>query len=128
MSTTLIPSAARLRNRATLGPINRIGQRLSAGAAPGSVLITGAGGGLGSALVDAFAAAGWRTLAGFHRPNFPAEPPTTGAARVVAVAVNWRAWAMRVARTLRTAPMRPGMETRWVGTAVVGAVWSMGGW
>lgn len=36
------------------------------------VLITGAAGGLGQALTGAFAAAGWRVAAGFHRTPIPA--------------------------------------------------------
>src|SRR4051812_5425959 len=48
-------------------------------------------------------------------------PRRRGAAtRVVAVAAKWRAWAMRAARTLRTAQMRPGMG--WVGVGAAGAV------
>lgn len=45
---------------------------------------------------------------------------------VVAVAAKWRAWAMRVARTVRTAPMRPGMGRGFAWVGVVGAVRAMG--
>src|SRR6185312_15963509 len=58
-------------------------------------------------------------------PKTAAAVANSGAdTRVVAVAAKWRAWAMRAARTLRTAAMRPGMGR--VGAGVVGAVPVMG--
>ena len=60
-------------------------------------------------------------------PKTAAAVANSGAAtRVVAVAVKWRAWAMRAARILRTAPMRPGMERGLVGGCVLGSVWVTG--
>ena len=60
-------------------------------------------------------------------PKTAAAVANSGAAtRVAAVAVKWRAWAMRAARTLRTAPMRPGMGRGFVCAGVAGAVRVMG--
>ena len=60
-------------------------------------------------------------------PKTAAAVANSGAAaQVVAVAVKWRTWAMRAARILRTAPMRPGMGRGLVGVGVVGAAWVMG--
>jgi 3-oxoacyl-[acyl-carrier protein] reductase len=43
-------------------------------AEPRGVLITGAAGGLGQALVDAFAAAGWQVVAGWHQTPLSGQP------------------------------------------------------
>ena len=59
-------------------------------------------------------------------PNTAAAVANSGAeTRAVAVAAKWRAW-LRVARMVRTAPMRPGMGRGFVGAGVVGAVRGMG--
>ena len=60
-------------------------------------------------------------------PKTAAAVANSGAAaRVVAVAVKWRTWAMRAARTWRTAPMRPGMGRGFACAGVVEAVRVMG--
>lgn len=51
-------------------------------AEPRVVLITGAAGGLGQALVDAFAAAGWQVVAGWHQAPLPSTQPNVFANRL----------------------------------------------
>lgn len=51
-------------------------------AEPRVVLITGAAGGLGQALVDAFAAAGWQVVAGWHQTSLPSTQTNVFADRL----------------------------------------------
>jgi hypothetical protein len=57
-------------------------------------------------------------------PKMAAAGANSGVeARLVSVVARWQAWVMSVARTWRTAPMRPGMG--W-GVGCVGVVGGMG--